>query len=68
MVDFDGHVICDIYAKPDLPVTDYRTKWSGIRPRDLVNAVPFENARNIVRAALKVKLEFSNTRSVLAWA
>lgn len=56
VVDFDGHVLCDIYAKPDEPVTDYRTKWSGIRPRDLVNAVPFENARNIVRAALKDRI------------
>lgn len=55
VVDFNGRILCDIYAKPDVPVTNYRTQYSGIRPRDLVNAVPFENARNIVRAALKVK-------------
>lgn len=58
VVDYDGHIICDVYAKPNEPVTDYRTRWSGIRHRDLVHAVPFENARNIVRAALKVKREF----------
>lgn len=56
IVDFSGRVLCDIYAKPDQPVTDYRTPWSGIRPRDLINAIPFENARNIVKSHLKDRI------------
>jgi len=55
IVDYCGQVICDIYAQPDEPVTDYRTRWSGIRKRDMVRAIPVENARNIIRSVIEVQ-------------
>jgi len=36
LVDFYGAVLLDEYVKQKEQVTDYRTEWSGIRPRDLV--------------------------------
>jgi DNA polymerase III epsilon subunit-like protein len=56
IVSYTGDIICDIYVLPDEPITDYRTPWSGIRPHDLVNAIPYECARNIIKAILKDKL------------
>jgi interferon-stimulated 20 kDa exonuclease-like 2 len=35
LVDFDGAVIYDEFVKPPGFVTDFRTKWSGIRKKDL---------------------------------
>ena len=46
IVDSDGKVLYDEYIKPDELITDYRTKWSGIKPRDMENAIPFEQASN----------------------
>ena len=36
LVNFYGAVLLDEYVKQKEKVIDYRTKWSGIRPRDLV--------------------------------
>ena len=55
IVDYSGHVILDLYVKPDDNITDYRTPWSGIRPKDMKRAVPFKNARNMIVKAIKVK-------------
>lgn len=49
LVSYDGDVVYDKYIKPAAPVTDYRSRWSGIRPRDLVNATPYAEARKEVR-------------------
>ena len=46
--------MCDIYAQPDEPITDYRTRWSGIRKRDMIRAIPVEYARNIIRNIIQV--------------
>jgi len=54
IVDYHGRVVCDIYAQPDETITDYRTRWSGIRKRDMVRAIPVENARNIIRNIIQV--------------
>lgn len=35
MVDFDGNVLYDEFVKPKGFVTDFRTKYSGIRKSDL---------------------------------
>ena len=35
IVSYDGHALYDAYVRPVLPVTDYRTHVSGIRPRHL---------------------------------
>ncbi|XP_068179139.1 interferon-stimulated 20 kDa exonuclease-like 2 [Antennarius striatus] len=45
LVSYEGDVVYDKFIKPSVPVTDYRTRWSGIRHRDLVNAVPHVQAR-----------------------
>lgn len=49
IVSYEGDVIYDKFIKPSARVTDYRTRWSGIRRRDLVNAMPFTKARMEVR-------------------
>lgn len=35
LVDFDGEVIYDEFVRPPGFVTDFRTKWSGVRKKDL---------------------------------
>ena len=35
VVDFDGEVLYDEYVRPPGFVTDFRTKWSGVRKQDL---------------------------------
>jgi hypothetical protein len=35
MVDFDGKTIFDEHVRPPAFVTDFRTKWSGVRKHDL---------------------------------
>lgn len=49
IVDYYGSVVYDSYILPQDPVTDYRTRWSGIRSHHLRQAVPFEQAQNEVR-------------------
>lgn len=34
-----GHVLLDKFVKPKEKVTDYRTRFSGVRPKDLVNGI-----------------------------
>nr|XP_040021042.1 interferon-stimulated 20 kDa exonuclease-like 2 isoform X1 [Gasterosteus aculeatus aculeatus]XP_040021043.1 interferon-stimulated 20 kDa exonuclease-like 2 isoform X1 [Gasterosteus aculeatus aculeatus]XP_040021044.1 interferon-stimulated 20 kDa exonuclease-like 2 isoform X1 [Gasterosteus aculeatus aculeatus]XP_040021046.1 interferon-stimulated 20 kDa exonuclease-like 2 isoform X1 [Gasterosteus aculeatus aculeatus] len=45
LVSYDGDVVYDKFINPPVPVTDYRTRWSGIRRSDLVNAAPYLEAR-----------------------
>ncbi|XP_059363945.1 interferon-stimulated 20 kDa exonuclease-like 2 [Carassius carassius] len=45
IVNYEGDVIYDKYIKPIDPVTDFRTRWSGIRRQDLLHAIPFEHAQ-----------------------
>lgn len=52
LVSYSGDVVYDKFIKPAAPVTDYRSRWSGIRPRDLVNATPYVEARKEVRKPL----------------
>ncbi|XP_071138125.1 uncharacterized protein [Mytilus edulis] len=44
VVDFYGNVLYDQFVKPDEPIFSYRTKWSGIRKKNLKNAIPFATA------------------------
>ena len=32
IVNYNGTVIFDSFVKPDTPITNFRTRWSGIRP------------------------------------
>lgn len=45
VVSYEGDVVYDKFIKPPMPVTDYRTRWSGIHPRNLAHATPFSVAR-----------------------
>jgi hypothetical protein len=38
VVDERGNVLLDSYVSPPEVVTDYRTRWSGIKPQHLKNA------------------------------
>jgi RNA exonuclease 4 len=38
VVNYFGHVLLDAYVSPTQRVTDWRTKYSGIRPADVLNA------------------------------
>lgn len=49
IINYHGSVIYDKYILPVQKVTNYRTRWSGIRKHHLVNAEPFEKAQNEVR-------------------
>lgn len=52
ILDYHGNILYDKYIRPCQPVTDYRTRWSGIRRHHLHNATPFAQAREEVRPAL----------------
>ncbi|XP_052000006.1 interferon-stimulated 20 kDa exonuclease-like 2 [Xyrauchen texanus] len=45
IVSYNGDVIYDKFIKPMNFVTDFRTRWSGIRKQDLRNATPFYQAQ-----------------------
>lgn len=49
VVNYHGEVLYDQYIQPQLPVKDYRTRWSGICQHHLLHAVPFQQAREEVR-------------------
>lgn len=49
IVSYDGDVIYDKFIKPVNPVTDFRTRWSGVRWQDLRNATPFNKAQGEVK-------------------
>uniref|UniRef100_A0A3Q2P3R5 Interferon stimulated exonuclease gene 20-like 2 n=1 Tax=Fundulus heteroclitus TaxID=8078 RepID=A0A3Q2P3R5_FUNHE len=56
IVSYDGDVVYDKFIQPPLPVTDYRTRWSGIRPRDLFKATPYAEARKEILRLLMGKV------------
>ncbi|XP_020637333.3 apoptosis-enhancing nuclease [Pogona vitticeps] len=56
VVNYDGDVIYDKYILPELPVVDYRTRWSGITRRDLQTACPFRVAQGEILQILRDKI------------
>ena len=38
IVNYHGNVLLDVYVSPNQRVTDWRTKYSGIRPADVLNS------------------------------
>lgn len=55
MVDYDGKVLYDKFVQPKGFVTDFRTKYSGIRKKDINKdkAIPLEQCQKEVSTLLK---------------
>ncbi|KAI9999905.1 hypothetical protein NQD34_011748 [Periophthalmus magnuspinnatus] len=56
IVSYDGDVVYDKFIRPLLPITDYRTRWSGIRKSDLYGAMPYDQARKEILKLLVGKV------------
>ncbi|MBN3323362.1 I20L2 protein, partial [Atractosteus spatula] len=56
IVGYDGDVIYDQYILPVNRVTDYRSRWSGIRPHHLRQATPFQVAKKQIMKLLQGKV------------
>lgn len=56
IVNLFGYTILDKYVAPPTKVTDYRTRWSGIRPKDLINASSFESVQKEVADIIKGRI------------
>ncbi|XP_053182534.1 interferon-stimulated 20 kDa exonuclease-like 2 [Scomber japonicus] len=56
IVSYEGDVVYDKFINPSVPVTDYRTRWSGIRRRDLEKATPYAEARKEILKLLMGKV------------
>jgi len=58
LVDYDGDVLYDQFVRPKGYVTDFRTKYSGVRQCDLRQgeAVPFEECQAAVAGIMKGKV------------
>lgn len=52
IVDMNLRTKYDKFVAPTAPVRDYRTRYSGVRPSDLINAENFYNAQAYVRSLL----------------
>ena len=55
VVDYHGNVKLDCYVKPNSPITDYRTRYSGIMPHHMKNAMSFHRVKRKVKRLLKNK-------------
>ncbi|NWI67784.1 AEN nuclease, partial [Todus mexicanus] len=56
VVSYEGDVIYDKYIQPELPITDYRTRWSGITKKHMKSAIPFKAAQAEILKILKDKI------------
>lgn len=50
VVSYHGEVLYDKYVRPEMPIVDYRTRWSGITRQHMRKAIPFQVAQKEVRA------------------
>jgi RNA exonuclease 4 len=56
LVDWDGHVLLDTFVKVPDKITDFRTKYSGVKPQHLKNAMEPAECRKRVAALLRSKV------------
>ncbi|KAG2153168.1 MipD protein [Suillus clintonianus] len=56
IVNYWGAVQMDEFVRQKERVVDYRTKWSGIRPSDMVKAKQFEEVQKTVAALTKDRI------------
>jgi DNA polymerase III epsilon subunit-like protein len=69
IVDEYGTCLFDSYVRPTEPITDYRTRWSGIRASDLVGAPSFDTVRQrvvqLIRGRILIGHAIHNDLNVL---
>jgi RNA exonuclease 4 len=56
LVNYHGEQLYDTYVKPQLPVADYRTFVSGIRPHNLRQGRPFKEVQSDVATFLRGRI------------
>ncbi|KAL7977941.1 hypothetical protein Chor_004928 [Crotalus horridus] len=56
VVSYYGDVMYDKYIRPLSPITNYRTRWSGIRQHHMRDAVPFKLAQREILKLLSGKI------------
>uniref|UniRef100_A0A8C9F3N6 Interferon stimulated exonuclease gene 20 like 2 n=1 Tax=Pavo cristatus TaxID=9049 RepID=A0A8C9F3N6_PAVCR len=56
IVSYEGDVLYDCYVRPTEPIVDYRSRWSGICKKHMLNAVPFCKAQQEILKILSGKV------------
>uniref|UniRef100_A0A8C6W5D3 Apoptosis enhancing nuclease n=1 Tax=Nannospalax galili TaxID=1026970 RepID=A0A8C6W5D3_NANGA len=56
VVSYNGDVLYDKYIRPEMPIVDYRTRWSGITQQHMRKAIPFQVAQKEILKLLKGKV------------
>lgn len=56
VVSYHGDVLYDKYIRPEMPITDYRTRWSGVTRQHMRKAIPFKEAQKEILKLLKGKV------------
>ena len=56
IVDANGTCLLDTFMRPREPVTQYRTRWSGIRPENLARAPSIKSVRRRVLRLIHGKI------------
>jgi len=56
VVNYFGAVLLDVFVRQKERVTDWRTQWSGIRPKDMINAKAFEEVQRAVAELIKDRI------------
>ncbi|XP_037365908.1 apoptosis-enhancing nuclease isoform X1 [Talpa occidentalis] len=56
VVSYHGDVLYDKYVRPEMPIVDYRTRWSGIARQHMRQAIPFQVAQKEILKLLKGKV------------
>jgi len=56
VVNYFGAVLLDEFVRQKERVTDWRTQWSGIRAKDMINAKTFEEVQSAVAELIKDRI------------
>ena len=56
IINYSGHVIYDKFVCPREMITDFRTRWSGIRPSDMAKALSVDAAMKEINSCLAVSI------------
>ncbi|KLO13981.1 ribonuclease H-like protein [Schizopora paradoxa] len=58
LVDYRGRTLLDVYVRPTMPVTDYRTGATGIEAGHLISeqSMPFSTVQSVVAETIKGKI------------